>query len=127
VGDHPANLLFRWFLDLAVLASVGLWGWQRTGGWGRPFVAVLLPLTIVAVLGLFAAEDDPTRSGYAPVPVPGGLRFLLEVAVFGLACLALADLGLHRAGMSLSGGVLVHYALDWRRVRRLLGRRSGSG
>jgi hypothetical protein len=120
LDDHPANLLLRWFLDLAALASVGLWGWSSVTGWSRPFVAVLLPLTMIAVLGIFAVPSDPIRSGYATVPVPGAVRLVLEAAAFAVACLALADLGHDHLAVGLAAGAAAHFAIAHRRVRWLL-------
>ena len=36
------------------------------------------------IRGVFAVPDDPSRSGSAPIAVPGLARLTLEAAVFGV-------------------------------------------
>jgi hypothetical protein len=50
---------------------------------------ILIPLLAATAWGVFNVKGDPSRSGKAPVPVPGIVRLLLELAFFGSATLAL--------------------------------------
>ncbi len=85
MGTHPVNLAVRFFLELSALASFGIWGWRlREDGW-RFALALAIPLTAAALWGTFAVPDDPSRSGSAPVPVPGILRLAIEFAFFASA------------------------------------------
>jgi hypothetical protein len=71
--------------------------------------------------GVFAVPGDPSRSGRAPVPVPGAVRLLVEAAFFGAATAALVRDGATWA-IAFAGIVVVHYALSYDRVAWLLGR-----
>src|ERR1019366_7635457 len=79
----PWLLHLRFALEVGSLIALGGWA-RRTAGRGLVgWAAALATALIVAVLwGTFAVRGDPSRSGRAPVPVPGWLRIALEMAVF---------------------------------------------
>jgi hypothetical protein len=70
--------------------------------------------------GVFNVPNDPSRSGKAPVQVPGVIRLALELLLLGSAVWALYDVEL--AWPSLIMGVLLifHYAISYDRIRWLL-------
>ncbi len=115
----PWNLLFRWFLELATLLSLGVWGWLAADGWARPVAAAAAPLGVMALWGLLAVPDDPSR-GNAPIPVSGAVRLALELAVFGAAFAALLGAGEVTAASVYAAAVAAHHLASWRRVRWLL-------
>ena len=116
MGSHPVTLGIRFVLELCALAAAGYWGWVRHRGALR-FVAVIgVPLVFAVLWGTFAVPDDPSRSGRAPVPVPGLVRLALELAVFGFAAWALHDAGHSTLGLVLVGFVVVHYAVSYDRI-----------
>ena len=116
------NLAFRFVLELIGLGTIGAWGWHQGEGWPRILLAVGLPLAAGAIWGTFNVRDDPSRSGTAPVPVPGIVRLLIELGFFGFAVWALFDMGLDTWAWSLGLAILVHYAASHRRVGWLLSR-----
>lgn len=120
LGSNPINLSFRFLLELAALASYSIWGWQIGDGGFRYFFAILAPLVGALIWGTFAVANDPSRSGRAPVPVPGWLRLTLELTVFGLACWALAFTGLRIFAWILGVLVVVHYFISLDRIQWLL-------
>lgn len=65
--------------------------------------------------------EDPSRSGAAPIPVPGVIRLPLELAFFGFAGWSLYASGAQTLGLILGAAVLVHYALSYDRIKWLLG------
>lgn len=65
---------------------------------------------------------DPSRSGRVPVPVPGPVRLVLEIAFFTLSAWALAFAGPSIAGWIFAAIVASHYALSWDRVAWLFRR-----
>ena len=72
------NLSLRFGLELAALAGIGLWASQMASGlWRIAAVAIAIALSMT-LWTVFAVPDDPSRSGNAPVPVPGALRLALE-------------------------------------------------
>ncbi len=120
MGSNPINLIFRFLLELTALFSFGYWGWNSTSGWTRYLLAIVFPIVAAALWGIFAVPDDPSRSGKAPVPVPGLLRLLLELVIFGSACWALFDTGLPTQSWILGCLVLIHYGLSYDRIIWLL-------
>ena len=122
MGTHPLNLAVRFLLELSALFILGLWGWRQGEGAWRIVIAVGMPLVAAALWGTFAVPGDPSRSGSAPVPVPGLLRLALELGFFGSATLALYDLGVIVAATVFGTAVVVHYLLSYDRVLWLLSR-----
>lgn len=118
---HPANLAVRFVLELALLASMAYWGWGRAAGALRYLLAVGLLLLGMALWGIFNVPGDRSRSGAAPVPVPGVVRLALELALFGFATWALIDAGRVILGVIFGALVIVHYAASYNRIAWLLG------
>ncbi|MGW5385925.1 YrdB family protein [Nocardia sp. NPDC003963] len=117
---NPVLLGLRFLLELVALASAGTLGWRMTDGPGRWLLVVLLPVIAATLWGVFAVPDDPSRSGEAPVAVPGVIRLLIEFAVLFGGAAALWWAGLPRLAL-LSAAVLVAYhLLAYDRVRWLL-------
>jgi hypothetical protein len=82
-----ANLALRFLLELCALAALGYWGLE-TGR--RPIAKIGLGIgTPLAAAAIWATLVAPG----AAVPVPGALRFLLELIIFGLAVGALYSAG----------------------------------
>jgi hypothetical protein len=72
---HPLNLAFRFVLELAALAAMASYGWHLTEHTAPRLVAAIgLPLLAAAMWGVFAVPGDRSRSGKAPVAVPGWVR-----------------------------------------------------
>ena len=122
MGTHPLNLAVRFVLELAALFILGLWGWRQGGGGWRIVIAVGIPLVAAALWGTFAVPGDPSRSGSAPVPVPGVLRLALEFGFFASATWASYRLGLTRFTALFVTAIVLHYLLSYDRVRWLLSR-----
>jgi len=76
---------------------------------------------VAAVLwGTFEVKGDPSRSGKAPVPVPGAVRLFIELLVFGGGA---AGFGLRHewAALAVFGVALVfHHVMTRARLRWLL-------
>ena len=121
-GFHPVNLLFRLVLELAAFVALAIGGYAiGSGVWGW-VLAVGLPIVGMAVWGTFNVPGDRSRSGEAPVPVPGAVRLLVEFSVFGAAIVVVSSANVTYAAVLLAG-VVVHYALSIDRVRWLLSKR----
>ncbi len=123
MGNHPLNLALRFLLELCALVAVGAFGWLRyDSALPRWCLTLGLPLLFMVLWGTFAVPEDPSRSGKAPAPVPGGVRLVLELGLFAAAVVALLANGLTRAAAALATVVLLHYAASWDRIRWLLKR-----
>ena len=119
LGFHPINLGFRLVLELAALVSIGLGASTLTEGWFRWVLAIGVPLVAAVVWGVFNVPGDRSRSGESPVPVPGIVRLLIELAVF-ISGAVLISLVSSAAAAVLGGAVAVHYAISIDRIRWLL-------
>ena len=116
MGSHPINLAVRFLLELSALAAMGIWGWRQGEGVLRFVLAVGVPVLAAVAWGTFAVPDDPSRSGAAPVAVPGAVRLILELSVFLFASWALYDIELRSMAWVLVAVVVVHYAVSYDRV-----------
>lgn len=120
MGSHPLNLAVRFLLEIAALVAIGYWGFsQHTDIW-RLLLGIGLPVIAAAVWATFAVPDDPSRSGRAPVPVPGAVRLVLELSLFGFAVWALYDIGSPVLALILGSITILHYALSYDRVAWLV-------
>ncbi|MER8391643.1 YrdB family protein [Mesorhizobium sp. M0045] len=120
VGNVWWNLTLRFLLELAALLGLGMAGWSLSAGMWRWILAVALPFGAAALWGIFAVPNDPSRSGRAPVPVPGGLRLVLELVILfgGAAGFHLA--GCTTAGIAVALLIAVSYAFSLDRLGWLL-------
>lgn len=120
MGSHPLNLALRLLLELAAYLAMAYWGWTQHSGILQFVWAIGLPLFWMILWGTFAVPDDPSRSGKAPVPVPGFVRLLLEAAYFATAIWATNASGFSIAAIIFAVVVVVHYLLSYDRIRWLL-------
>jgi hypothetical protein len=120
VGSHPVNLAIRFLLEIAALVAIGYWGWSQHDGNLRYLLAIGGPIPAAVLWSTFAVPDDPSRSGKTPVPVPGVIRLVLELAIFAFATWALYEAGNSLLALILAAAVVVHYALSTDRIAWLL-------
>ena len=122
MGSHPLNLALRFLLEIAALVAIGYWGFSQHAGVWRFLIGVGGPVIAAAVWATFAVPDDPSRYGRAPVPVPGVLRLVLELCLFGFAVWAFHDAGNLLLALIMASITIIHYALSYDRVAWLLSR-----
>ena len=120
MSSHPINLALRFLLELAALGVMSFWGFAQGGGWARFAFAAIVPLTAASAWGVFAVPGDPSRSGSAPVPLPGSLRLVLEIGFFAFAVWCLFSI--HRPALAIALGSIttLHYAVSYDRIRWLV-------
>lgn len=99
---------------------MGYWGWWQSEGLLRFVLAVGIPVIAAVLWGTFAVPDDPSRSGRAPVPVPGTVRLALELATFAFGTWALYNTGNMPLGLILGVIVVVHYLVSYDRLGWLI-------
>jgi hypothetical protein len=120
MGNARWNLTLRFLLELAALVGLGMAGWSLSDEWLRWILTLGLPLIAAVLWGTFAVPDDQSRSGRAPVPVPGAVRLVMElINLFGGAA------GFHAAGHTTTGIIMalliaVSYAFSLDRLAWLL-------
>ena len=120
MGSHPINLAFRLLLEVTMYIGLGMWGWTYGEGLIRYFLAILVPILAAVLWGVFAVPGDPSRSGKAPVPIPGVLRLILELVLFAFSAWGWFSSGYEMLGLALIILVFIHYALSYDRIRWLL-------
>ncbi len=120
MGSNPINLAVRFILELSALVALGRWGWFQGEGLFRYLLALGVIVLAAGLWGAFNVPGDPSRSGRAPVAVPGYARLLLELAFFGAATWALFATGLPGLGWAFGLVTLIHYLLSYDRIAWLL-------
>ncbi len=101
---------------------MAVWGWRQDEGLLRFALALGLPIIAAVLWGTFAVPGDPSRSGQAPVPIPGALRLGLEAAILGFGIWAIYQVGAVWLSWLLGLATLVHYALSYDRLWWLIKR-----
>lgn len=114
------NLGLRFVLELMALGGIGVGAWSLTEGVFRPLAAVLIPALAAAAWGLFNVPDDPSRSGKAPIPVPGWVRLGIELTVFAGGWVGWWTAGLTTVASIYLAGVVVHHLFGIPRTRWLV-------
>jgi hypothetical protein len=120
MASHPINLALRFLLELSAWGAMGYWGWTQGQGALRWVLAIGLPVIAAALWGTFAVPDDPSRSGRAPVPIPGLVRLALELATFAVGAWTLYGAGYPWLGLIFGAIVVVHYLVSYDRIQWLI-------
>ncbi|WP_457155708.1 YrdB family protein [Mesorhizobium sp. P5_C1] len=120
MGNAWWNLTLRFLLELAALLGFGLSGWGLSDGLWRWLLALALPLIAAALWGTFAVLDDPSRSGRAPVPVPGAVRLVLELTILFGGAVGFYVAGYTTTGIILALLIVISYAFSLDRLGWLL-------
>lgn len=121
MGSHPVNLGVRFLLEVTALVGFGMWGWRQSDSWWRFVLAIGVPLIAAGLWVTFAVPDDPSRSGNAPVPVPGVVRLVLELLILGGGAWGFYAAGFGRVAVVLAAVVVIHYIVSYDRIGWLLG------
>ena len=121
---RPWNLALRLGLEIGALTGLGFAAWNQTDGAARWITVAAAPLVGAALWGTFNVLNDPSRSGEAPVEVPGSVRLIVELLVLGAGWVAYGIAGHPAVGAGFAALSVLHYAVAHARVRWLLTRRS---
>lgn len=119
LGFHPANLAFRFVLEVAALIAIGIGAYNLATGFLAWLLAIGLPVMAAGFWVTFNVPGDRSRSGEAPVVVRGSVRLVLELLFFS-ASVGLLWLVSPTAATVIGTGVVIHYALSIDRIRWLL-------
>jgi len=122
MGSNPINLTIRFILELTAFIAIGIWGWKLADGWVRYVLALGIPIIFAIIWGTFAVPNDPSRSGTAPVVVPGIVRLAIELAIFALAIWIIHDLRYTRLSWIFGIIVAIHYIISYDRIMWLIKR-----
>ena len=116
----PANGALRFTLELAALTAMGAWGLDQTDGTAGYGLMIGVPVVAAGAWGTFAVPNDPSRGGQGLVRVPGLARLGIELAFFGFATWAMADMGHPDLARGYAATTGVHYAISFKRIHWLL-------
>jgi hypothetical protein len=109
------NAGLRFLLELAALFAVGYWSWHLDIGAVRFILVVVGPVLFAAIWYTFNVRNDPSRSGKAPVPVPGFVRLSIELFLFALAVIAAFSSMSALIGIIFGLALLFHYVTSYKR------------
>lgn len=123
MSQRPLQLGLRFLLEMAAFAIFAYWGWAQGSGLLRLLYALGLPLLGAAVWAATAVREDPTRSGRAFLSVPGALRLVIELVLFGAAAWMLYDMQRGGPAAAFAAIVFVHYLLSYDRIAWLIRQR----
>jgi len=117
---RPWNLALRLGLEMAALLGLGVAAWSQTDGVARWVAVIALPLAAAALWGTCNVLDDPSRSGEAPVEVPGWVRLTVELIVLVGGWVGYGVAGYPATGAALAALTVLHYTAGRARVHWLL-------
>ncbi|MBR9859424.1 YrdB family protein [bacterium] len=120
MGSHPINLGLRFILELTALIASGMWAWRITANWPKYLLVIAVPLLLTVFWGVFNVPGDPSRSGNAPIVVPGLLRMAIELAVFGFGTWCLHQMGYSKFALAFGLITLAHYIVSYDRIQWLI-------
>ena len=120
MSSNPLNLALRFALEIAVLFALGYWGWTQHEGIMRFIGSIGLVVLAAVIWGTFAVPDDPSRSGKAPIPVPGAIRLVIELVLFTAGTWAFIAAVQPVWGAVLGILTVIHYSLSYDRIIWLL-------
>jgi len=105
---------------MATLIAVAYWGWTEFTAWPKYSTAIGLPVLLVAIWGIFAVPDDPSRSGKTLVTTVGWVRLIIELLYFGFGAWTLYDASFQKFALLFGLIVVAHYAASYDRIKWLL-------
>ena len=118
-GFHPANLAFRFVLEIVALIAIGVGAYDLASGFFAWMLGIALPVVVAVSWGTFNVPGDESRSGEALVVARGVVRLVLELLVFSTAVVLFWFVS-PIAATVLGVGVVIHYLLSIDRIRWLL-------
>ena len=117
---NTINLAVRFMFEMSGLITLGVWGWDKGDGITKFIFALGIPIIAATIWGVFAVLDDPSRSGNAPIVVPGVIRLIIELTFFTLVVCALFVMQHSMLGWLFGVLVVVHYLVSYERISWLL-------
>jgi hypothetical protein len=120
MSQNPLNLAVRFILEITALIAMGVGGWHAGDGISRYVLAIALPLVAAFLWGAFRPPDEPHHPSRPLFAVPGKVRLLVEIIVFGAGAWGLFSAGATTWGWVFAGVLVAHYALSYDRVAWLV-------
>jgi hypothetical protein len=116
----PWQLAIRFGLEVAALIALGRYAGTLFRAPWSSVAALAVPGTVALLWVTFAVKGDPSRSGNAPIAVPGALRLALELAIFGGGAASLAGRENWTAFAIFMIASVAHHAMTVKRLAWLV-------
>jgi hypothetical protein len=116
MGFHPANLTFRFILEVVGLVGIFRLGLRAGNGALGWVLAVLFTLAAMTVWANFRVPGDASAKGDAPYAVAGPVRLGIESLVFAAGAFGWFISGPVWVAWSYLAGVALHHLLSYDRV-----------
>jgi hypothetical protein len=120
--DQPPSqpvvmLAFRFLLEMIAFGGIAYGGWRLgDGGVTGVALAAIGVIAATAAWGALTVPDDPSRNPTPVIVVPGWLRLLVELTIFGLAAWSLWIFVSRAASETFLTGVGIMLLVGWDRV-----------
>lgn len=124
MGFHPANLTFRFLLEIVGLIGVFRLGFDAGTGVWRWVFAFAFTFAAMALWATYRVPGDKSAKGDAPFAVSGPVRLLIELVVFGAGLFGWFVAGPSWMAWSYLGALVLHHVISYDRIGWLL--RGGS-
>ncbi|MEQ8673187.1 MAG: YrdB family protein [Aggregatilineales bacterium] len=119
---HPLNLAVRFLLEVGAMIALGAWGATLADGFLSTVMMLVVPSIGAGLWVTFNVPGDRSRSGGAPVPVPGIVRLGVEAIIFGGAVFALNAVDRPTWALIFAVVTVIHYAMSYERILWLVRR-----
>ena len=128
-SKQPAWLLAIHFaMELVAFGGLFWWGWSIADEGVAGFALGTLFFLVAATLwGTFAVSGDPSRNPNPPISVPGWLRLVIELGIFGFAAYGIWVSGARWLSETLLTFVGITYVVTYDRTIWLLKQREFRG
>ena len=103
---RPANDGLRFVLELCALAALAYWGFRISSGALQWALGIGAPLAMAVIWGRFMSPKATSR-------LDDPARLIAEIAIFGIAAVALADADQPTLAIALAAAVAVHLVLTF--------------
>jgi hypothetical protein len=124
----PLLGIVRFGMEIVAFGGLFWWGWSIADGGVAGLVLGTAFFLIAALLwGAFAVVNDPSRNPNPPIGVPGWVRLVIELGIFGVAAWGIWASGARWLSESLLTLVVLTYALAYDRLIWLLRQRDFRG
>ena len=114
------NLSLRFLLEIITLVAFGMWAWNVYSGALQLLLTITIPLLVAIVWGTFTVQNDPSRSGKAPIAVSGIIRLVLELVIFISSLWILFYLDYTTFGYIYGTALVIHHIFSYDRILWLI-------
>lgn len=120
VGFHPANLSFRFLLEIVALVGLFRLGLELGDGGWRWVLGLAITIAGMTAWATWRVPGDRSAKDDAPYPTTGPRRLLIELSVFALGEVGWLLGGPEWVAWANLGALVLHHGLSYDRIGWLL-------